>query len=195
MKRTVFCFCLILAACGPGRPPEDVGGYVEDIAAARAAKDAEFQRNPDPIPEDKKAEFLPLAYFPIDPEYAVPAALKPSSDATIVEMITSTGAIRKMRRAGTLEFLLKDQPLKLTAFVEPGSRTLFVPFSDKTSGTETYGAGRFMDLTPRANNVYVVDFNRAYIPYCYYNYSFECPLPPPENRLEIPVRAGERMKK
>ena len=91
-----------------------------------------------------------------------------------------------------LEFVLKGEPLKLMAFVEPGATTLFVPFSDLTSGTETYPAGRFMDLTPSANDIYVVDFNRAYIPYCYYNFTYECPIPPQENRLQIPVRAGER---
>ncbi|MCC7416524.1 MAG: DUF1684 domain-containing protein [Acidobacteria bacterium] len=185
----------VLAAACSGRPPEKGAGYAAGIAADRAAKDAAFMENPDPIPDEKKAEFLPLAYFPIDPDYAVPAALAPSDDATVVEMPTSTGTIRKLRRAGMLEFVLKGQPLALMAFVEPGANTLFVPFSDMTSGTETYAAGRFMDLAPTANNVYVVDFNKAYIPYCYYNFTYECPYPPPENRLDIPIRAGERMKK
>ena len=63
-------------------------------------------------------EFLPLAYFPIDPDYNVPAALKPIDDPTIIEMPTSTGTKRKMRRVGTLEFTLKGQPLTLTAFIE-----------------------------------------------------------------------------
>lgn len=193
--RVVLAVAAGLAVACSGKPPENGAAYVAEIAAGRAAKDAEFQRSSDPIPDDRKAEFLPLAYFPIDPDYSVPASLKPSTDDTIVEMPTSTGTVRKLRRAGALEFVLKGQPLKLTAFVEPGATTLFVPFSDLTSGTETYAAGRFMDLTPTANGVYVIDFNRAYIPYCYYNPTYECPYPPAENRLKIPVRAGERMKK
>ena len=105
-------------------------------------------------------------------------------------MPTSTGANRQMRRVGSLEFTLKGQPMKLLAFSEewaaiPGS--LFVAFSDLTSGTETYPAGRFMDLRRNATGIYEVDFNRAYIPYCYYNPTYECPYPPPENRLKIPV--------
>ena len=72
---------------------------------------------------------------------------------------------------------------------------LFVPFSDLTSGTETYAAGRFMDLNRNGTGIYEVDFNRAYIPYCYYSPTYECPYPPPENRLQTPIRAGERMKK
>jgi uncharacterized protein (DUF1684 family) len=186
--------CALAIGCS-GKPPENGADYVAQIAAARGEKDAEFQRNSDPVPDDKKAEFLPLAYFPIDPTYSVPAVLKPTTDDTVVEMLTSTGTMRKLRRAGTLEFVLKDQPMKLTAFVEPGATTLFVPFSDLTSGTETYAAGRFMDLTPNRTDVYIVDFNKAYIPYCYYNLTYECPYPPPENRLKIPIRAGERMKK
>lgn len=183
-----------LAACS-GKPPEKGADYLARIAAERAEKDAQFQQSPEPIPDAKKAEFLPLAYFAIDPEYSVPASLKPTDDRTVVEMPTSTGTIRKMRRAGSLEFVLKGQPLKLTAFVEPGAANLFVPFSDLTSGTETYAAGRYMDLMPNATNVYIVDFNRAYIPYCYYNVRYDCPYPPAENRLKIPIRAGERMKK
>jgi uncharacterized protein len=183
-------------ACGH-QPPGDPRDFAATLAADRAAKDAAFLAGDDPIPKSRHAQFLPLAYFPIDPGYSVPAALKPSDDPTIIEMPTSTGTNRKMRRAGTLEFTLKGQPLKLTALLEVGDDPghLFVPFSDLTSGTETYAAGRFMDLRRNVSGVYEVDFNRAYIPYCYYSPTYECPYPPPENRLAIPIRAGERMKK
>jgi uncharacterized protein (DUF1684 family) len=187
---------LAASACS-GKPPENGADYVAQIAAARAEKDAEFQKSPDPVPDNRKAELLPLAYFPIDPAYSVPAALKPSTDDSVVPMPTSTGAQRQMRRAGTLEFLLKGQPLKLTAFVEVGApdmNRLFVPFSDMTSGTETYPAGRYLDLDRSKTGVYVIDFNRAYHPYCYYNPTWDCPYPPAENRLKLPVRAGEKRK-
>ena len=186
---------LTAAACSP-KPPDE-RDYATKIAAARAAKDAEFARSDDPIPRARHAEFLPLAYFPIDPDYNVPGTLKPIDDKTIYEMPTSTGAQRKMRRVGMLEFTLKDQPLKLLAFNEVGTDpgSLFIAFSDLTSGTETYAAGRFMDLTRNTTGIYEVDFNRSYIPYCYYNPTYECPYPPAENRLKMPVRAGERLKK
>jgi uncharacterized protein (DUF1684 family) len=184
------------AACA-SRPPDDSRDYAAKVASDRAAKDAAFLAANDPIPKSRHDQFLPLAYFPIEPDYSVPAALKPSNDRTIIEMPTSTGTNRKMRRAGTLEFTLKGQPLKLTALNEVGEDPshLFVPFSDLTSGTETYAAGRFMDLNRNGTGIYEVDFNRAYIPYCYYNPTYECPYPPRENRLDIPIRAGERMKK
>jgi len=196
-RRWISCAAVAGAVACSGKPPDNSLDFAAKIAADRAAKDAAFMASDDPIPRSRHAQFLPLAYFPIEQDYAVPAALKPSNDPTIIEMPTSTGTQRKMRRAGTLEFTLKGQPLKLTAFNEVGADPshLFVPFSDLTSGTETYAAGRFMDLNRNGTGIYEVDFNRAYIPYCYYSPTYECPYPPPENRLKIPIRAGERMKK
>ena len=200
MRNLIVCAAVVAiagaVACA-SKPPGDSRDYPAKVAADRAAKDAAFQAGNDPIPKARHAEFLPLAYFPIDPDYNVPASLKPSNDPTVIEMPTSTGTQRKMRRAGSLEFSLKGQPLKLTAFLEVGADPshLFLPFSDLTSGTETYAAGRFMDLNRNGTGIYEMDFNRAYIPYCYYNPTYECPYPPRENRLDIPIRAGERMKK
>ncbi len=189
--------CAVLAAACQNRPPEDTS-YVSDLAQARAQKDAAFATGSDsPVPKEKRAEFLPLAYFPIDPGYSVAAAFKESTDPTVVEMPTSTGERRRMRRVGTLEFSLKGQPMTLTAFNEVGASDLthlFVPFTDLTTGTETYAAGRYLDLDRNATGIYVIDFNRAYHPYCYYNPSFDCPYPPAENRLEMPVHAGEKLK-
>jgi uncharacterized protein (DUF1684 family) len=184
----------IAAACS-STPPEESRDYASKIAADRAAKDAAFAAGDDPIPAARHKDLLPLAYFPIDPEYHVPGVLKRVDDKTTFEMPTSMGTTRQMRRVGTLEFTLKGHPLKLTVFVEvadPGH--LFIAFNDLTSGTETYPSGRYIDLPPNGTNIYEVDFNRAYNPYCYYNLSYECPLPPVENRLKIPIRAGEMMK-
>ena len=114
-----------------------------------------------------------------------------------MEMPTSTGQRRQMRRAGSLKFSIKGKPYSLTAFVEAEARDmnrLFVPFGDLTNGTETYPAGRYIDLVRTPTGLYEVDFNRAYHPYCFYNPTYDCPYPPAENRLPIPVRAGERAK-
>ncbi len=185
---------LAAAACS-SRPPDEPRDYAAKIAAERAAKDAQFAASDDPIPLARHAALLPLAYFPIDPEYNVPGVLKRVDDKTILEMPTSTGTVRQMRRAGSLEFTLKATPLKLIVFVEVGDPThFFIAFNDLTSGTETYPAGRYLDLTPNGTDIYQVDFNRAYNPYCYYNQSYECPYPPRENRLKVPIRAGEKIK-
>ena len=184
----------LAAACGPKE--ED---YTAKIAAIRAAKDESFKSDPDsPVPADKKAALLPLAYYPIDELYAVPASLEPATDRTPIQVPTSIGKIRNLERIGTLKFSLKGQLLRLTAFRDLESQDvnrLFVPFSDLPSGAETYPAGRYMELDPTPTGIYVVDFNVAYHPYCYYSPEYDCPYPPKENRLEVPIRAGEKMQK
>jgi hypothetical protein len=135
------------SACGPKE--ED---YTAKIAATRAAKDQSFKADPDsPIPADKRATLIPLAYFPIDETYAVPASLEPAAERTRMQVPTSTGKMREIEKVGTLKFSLKGQSLRLTAFLDLESREanrLFVPFSDLTSGAETYPAGRYMELDP-----------------------------------------------
>jgi uncharacterized protein (DUF1684 family) len=189
---------LVLATACSSKPPDDPKSYVDEIAVARAAKDNNFRTaSNSPVPENRRAELLPLAYFPIDPDYKVGAILKPSNDTTVIQMPTSTGGLAQMRRVGTLEFSVKGHPLTLTAFREVGAATdgLFVPFTDLTTGTETYAAGRFLEFDPKTTGIYEIDFNRAFIPYCYYSPTYECPYPPAENRLQIPIRAGERVRK
>ena len=99
-----------------------------------------------------------------------------------------------MERVGGLEFTLQGQQLTLAAFVEEGQalESLFVPFADKTTGTETYSAGRYLDITPTRTGLYEVNFNKAYNPSCAYNERYECPYPPASNRLSVFVRAGEK---
>jgi uncharacterized protein len=180
-----------LAACAP--PPED---YATKVGSARAAKDENFKTATDsPVPADKRAILVPLSYFPVDENFAIPATLEPTDERKRMQVPTSTGKIRDLESVGTLKFSWKGQPLRLTAFLEEGERRLFVPFTDLTTGTETYAAGRYLNLDPTATGIYVVDFNTAYHPYCYYSDEFDCPFPPPENRLAIAVRAGERLPK
>jgi uncharacterized protein (DUF1684 family) len=103
-----------------------------------------------------------------------------------------------MRKIGTLQFTLKEQALTLTAFVDAETndvRRLFVPFGDLTNGNETYPGGRYLDLERTATGFYTVDFNRAYNPFCVFNTTYDCPYPPRENRLTVPVRAGEKLHK
>lgn len=188
---------LTTGACG-NKPPEDPTDYVGTIAARRAAINDQFRNGPDsPVPENRRNELLPLGYFAIDPEYKTGATLAPAEDTREMHVATSTGTVRRMRRIGTLEFSLKGQALKLTAFSEVGAPnldSLFVPFGDLTGGAETYPGGRYLDLSRNATGIYEIDFNRAYFPYCYYSPTYECPIPPVENRLKVPIRAGERFK-
>ena len=191
----IIAVAVALGACS-NKPPENKD-YASRLTGERQAKDAQFMEEDEPVPKSRKAKLLPLAYFPIDPDYNVPAALKPADKEAIVQMPTSTGALRLTRIVGTMEFVLKGQPLKLTASVDAAATNLdhlTVMFSDLTSGPETYPGGRYIEFDRNGSGIYELDFNRAFNPYCYYNESYECPFPPPENRLKIPIRVGERLK-
>jgi uncharacterized protein (DUF1684 family) len=186
---------LAVSACAPEPPGEE--DYVTRIQHARTAKDATFQSQPDPVPENLKPKFLPLVYYDIDPTYNVPAAFKAATQTDTFDMVYSDGAMRKVQRLGTLEFSIKGQPLKLTAYMEVGSpdtNRLFVPFKDTTSGTDTYPAGRYIDLDRTPTDIYSLDFNVSYNPSCYFSPLYSCPVTPKENHLPIPIPAGEKIK-
>jgi hypothetical protein len=182
---------VLAAACS--KPPVP---YPDQIAAWHAEKDRFMKSSESPVPADQRASFPPLPYFSVDPEYRVPAMLQPEPGSAAVEMATSTGKRRQMRRVGTLSFTIKGQPLSLGAFVEAEQqdmRRLFVPFGDLTNGLETYPGGRYLELDRTASGVYDLDFNRAYHPFCLFNPAYDCPYPPPESRMKVPIRAGERL--
>jgi uncharacterized protein (DUF1684 family) len=167
---------------------------VQKVVEWRLERDKTWSESDDPIPAARHAEFLPLKYFPPDPNYTVPAQLKLAETRPVVELPTSTGPLRRMQVVGTLEFMLNGQKLSLGALspADEPIRSLFVPFADLTTGKETYSAGRYLDIEPTPTGIYNIDFNYAYNPTCAYNKSYECPYPPPSNRLKIPVRAGEK---
>ena len=193
------CVALLLAAIGvvgctssPG--PEDDTAYLNKVVEWRADRDKAWSETTDPIPADKRDQFLPLRYFPPDRSYAVPAELKLSATKPVVELPTSTGELRRMQVVGTLEFTLNGQKLSLGALSPAGEpiRSLFVPFADLTTKNETYSAGRFFFNDTATTEIYTIDFNYAYNPTCAYNNAYSCPYPPPSNQLKIPVRAGEK---
>ena len=181
----------LVTACTPAGVP-----YADEINGWRAEKDRFMKSAQSPVPPEKRASFPPLNYFAIDESYRVAASLNVIKSDEAIEMDTSDGKNRRMRRIGTLQFTLKGQPLTLTAFVdatENDMRRLFVPFGDLTAGTETYPGGRYLDLDRTATGVYDLDFNRAYHPFCLFNPDYVCPIPPKENRLTVPIRAGEKL--
>jgi uncharacterized protein (DUF1684 family) len=110
-------------------------------------------------------------------------------------MLTNRGLKKAFYRYARIRFELDGEEQELSAFKSKltgeGSEGLFIPFRDSTSGRETYGAGRFLDLDEPPDEHFVLDFNRAYNPLCNYSPAFNCPIPPRENRLEAAIRAGE----
>ena len=189
----------LVSACtsGPGAP--DQGAQLKELADRRAATER-FMREGEnsPIPRDKLDVLLPLRYFDADMAYSTAAQLDLSEPGQrpVAEMPTSTGSVARYERVGFLRFTLKGQQYSLGAFVPEGTQRiseLFVPFADLTSGKETYAAGRYLNLVPTSTGLYQIDFNYAYNPYCAYNKEYDCPYPPPGNRLKIPIPACEKV--
>ena len=188
-------FSLATVACNP-KPPDE-GSYVERIEVARGEKDTFLRNDAAVVPSNRRDQLLPLLYYPIDPSFQVPAVLHPSNDDATIMMPTSAGTQDPYRRVGTLEFTINGEVHKLTAFAPAAARTvdrLFVPFRDRTSGSETYPGGRYLDIDRMPSGVYQIDFNRAYNPNCYFSPTWICPLPPRENSLPFAVEAGERVR-
>lgn len=161
----------------------------------RDEKDEFFRTQPDsPVPDSLKAIFPGLTYFDLDHKYRVTAQLERFKNPPIVKIPTNTDEPEEYLVAGNLRFNLKGQEFILLAYQKNKNdgRALFVPFRDATSGKESYGGGRYMDVHTRENDRVDLDFNKAYNPYCVYNYSYVCPVPPPENTLSIAIEAGER---
>ncbi|HYL40277.1 MAG TPA: DUF1684 domain-containing protein, partial [Candidatus Binatus sp.] len=139
-----------------------------------------------------------LQYFPVDESFRFDGlTLEPyaGSEPSSFQIPTSDGKLRDAERAGTFAFEVAGRTQRLTAyrFAEGDTGSVFVPFLDLTSGTETYGAGRYLDLYPDEDGTYALDFNLAYHPSCVYDARFSCPLTPAENRLPISIEAGERL--
>ena len=174
--------------------------YVKEIESFRREKDYFFKSDPEsPIPHALREQFQGLAYLPVDPKYRASAKLVQDPNPQKIVLVTSKGVPRDMIRVGFFEFSVDATKQHLGAFKsvpQPGhhhaDESLFVPFRDATSGKESYGAARYLDIPEQKGDEYVLDFNLAYNPYCAYSDDYVCPFPPRENWLSIPIRAGEK---
>jgi uncharacterized protein (DUF1684 family) len=202
--RSVFPLALLasfvalpLAGCGSGTPEVDRSALRADWQAWKTDRDSLYASPEGPVAEALRDSFPGLFYFAYDSTLAVAASLQPALQTDTLFLGTSTGELRPVVASGVLAFRGPDgRPHRLTAYLPlglpPGEAELFVPFRDQTTGRETYGGGRYMDVAPGEDGVVALDFNRAYHPTCVVDPSFSCPLPPPENSLEMVVSAGER---
>ncbi|MCW2038702.1 DUF1684 domain-containing protein [Xanthomonas campestris pv. raphani] len=139
--------------------------------------------------------FAGLEYWPIDPSWRIQARYVPNNVGKTIPMVDIVGISSEQPNAGAIEFERDGKTYRLEAIGEPG-RPMFVVFADRTSGHGSYSAGRFLDLeAPDASGHVVVDFNRAINPPCAFTPFATCPLPPPENRIDLAVSAGEKAYK
>jgi uncharacterized protein len=166
----------------------------------RAVRDDLFRSHPQsPLPPDRRRSFAGLPYFDYDPALRVVADVSPGTGSQLA--IGSSGDEPILfRHFGTARFALAGEPQELALFwLEAYGGGVFLPFADSTRGTETYGGGRYLLDTVKGADLgdedggLVLDFNFAYNPSCAYDPRWVCPLTPPQNRLERPVRGGERI--
>jgi uncharacterized protein (DUF1684 family) len=168
--------------------------YLIEEKRYREQRDLFFKSEIDsPLPDSLRGGFKGLSWFDVDKKYRVVARFEKNPKFEQVKMPRSAAGPESYIRAGFLHFQLDGQDFLLTAY-NPNpkdSKTLFVPFRDATSGKSTYGGGRYIDTRLSGDQV-ILDFNRAYNPYCVFNYEYACPIPPSENTLAIAIEAGEK---
>jgi uncharacterized protein (DUF1684 family) len=181
----------------PTAAAETDATYAAQVHQARSQKDAAFRTAAtSPIPEAQRAAFGGLRYFKPAAAYRVVARLTRAAALAPLPLALTGGAADAYVRWGVAEFELSGQPQKLVLLQKQGeTKELFLPFTDATNGQQTYGGGRYLDLpvpAPEATEI-TLDFNAAYSPFCAYNHNYSCPKPPADNRLTVPVLAGEQL--
>jgi uncharacterized protein (DUF1684 family) len=144
-----------------------------------------------PLTADQKREFHGLNYFPENPELNLLVDVERFKEHEEIQMQTTTGHIQSYTRYGQFKFQVNGQEAELTIY--DGEHGYFLPFVDSLAGQETYGAGRYLEPEVAADGRFHVDFNLAYNPYCAYNELYSCPITPFENRINVPIQAGEKV--
>jgi uncharacterized protein (DUF1684 family) len=160
------------------------------LDAFRKAKDDFFRNDPQsPLTQDQRLAFKGLKYFPENPSLDLIVDLETYQSRKRVSILTNTGDTQTYLRLGKLKFVVDDVPASLTVYAN--EHGFFVPFADSLAGKDTYGAGRYLEPERLSDGRLHVDFNHAYNPYCAYNENWSCPITPQENRVNVPIRAGE----
>ena len=158
----------------------------------RKEKDEFFAHHPQsPLTRDQRKTFKGLNYFPEDASLLFEVQVEEFPQKEHIEMQTTTGDVQDYVRYGRFRFEVDGQTAELTLY--ESQHGFFLPFVDSLAGSETYPAGRYLDPDPLPGNRFLVDFNLAYNPYCAYNEMWSCPITPFENRLKVPIRAGEKI--
>ncbi|UII23460.1 DUF1684 domain-containing protein [Fulvivirga ligni] len=175
-----------------GQSPES---YKAEIDKKRDAQES-FMRNSDESPfVAQKVKFEGLKFFSADLKYKINAKFTAKEDPQIRKLATSEGEPEEYLEYGYASFTLDGKEQKLLIMENVKEDVLFLAFADDTSADETYGGGRYLEVKHNGGNGILLDFNLAYNPYCAYTAGYSCPLPPSENLLTVPIKAGEKTYK
>ena len=176
-------------------PPEK---WKEEVEMNRRLKDSFLAENgQSPIPPNERERFNGLNYYSVNPKFYFELEIYEHEKKETIKILDTKENIRNLIRWGEFKFEIEGKEYKLQAFrIDPSETRFFVPLRDETSGKETYGAGRYLDLEEehhkRPNGKWILDFNVAYNPFCAYSENYACPLVPPENWVKVPIYAGEK---
>jgi uncharacterized protein (DUF1684 family) len=163
-----------------------------ELEELRRSKDDFFAHHPQsPLTRAQKREFTGLNYFPENDALRFEVELEEPEERQETHILVSTGGFQTYQRYGTIHFQVEGQDAQLTVYANESG--YFLPFVDSLAGKETYPAGRYLEPEPLPGGKFLVDFNLAYNPYCAYNDEWACPLTPAENRIKVPIRAGEKI--
>ena len=165
---------------------------MNELEDFRAEKDEFFKNHiQSPLTGEQKRAFNGLKYFPENEALRLEVQVERLNDTKPIVMQTTTGGVQEYVRYGRFKFQVDGQEAELTIY--QSEHGFFLPFVDSLAGTETYPAGRYLEPEVLPGNRFLVDFNVAYNPYCAYNETWSCPITPAENRLRVPIRAGEQL--
>jgi hypothetical protein len=163
-----------------------------ELEQFRKQKDEFFKDSPQsPLTPEQQAGFTGLKYYDENPDLRFEVEIKRFPEPEHIQIQTTTGDIQTYERYGRFSFEADGQTAQLTVYRNENG--FFLPFADAQAGKETYGAGRYVEPEPAGGGRLYVDFNLAYNPYCAYNANWSCPITPPENRIKVAVRAGEKV--
>ena len=167
--------------------------YIKSIQNLRSDKDSYLKKDT-ASPIEDKMKFTGLKYFDINPNFKITGKIDRVTSGQTINITMSGGEVEEYEAYGNVKFEIEGVKCVLKIFKTPEGN-LFLPFKDLTSNKEPYGAGRYLDFGVNEvnGNEIMMDFNKAYHPYCAYNHTFTCPVPPAENTLNVEVKAGERL--
>jgi uncharacterized protein len=204
MKSVFAAVCLLVILAGTAAAQSQAefnrSKYIKSVRTERQEKDKEMRTDSlSPIPAEKRAGFPGLTYFRPKTAFRKEAAFTRYDQMTHFFMKTTTSRMPEYAVYGEVSFRHQGKKYTLNVYQnielskKPEYRDyLFIPFNDLTNGAETYGGGRFLDITETGADTLILDFNKAYNPYCAYNHKYSCPVPPEENNLDLHIRAGEK---
>ncbi len=203
MQKFILLILFVISTAACSQKKEIYTDHTAQIKGFQYKINSEFSdKEHTPLTTDDFITFKSLDFFPIDSVYNIKAKFELENTPKTFAMPTTTDRLAMYKNYGKATFTLEGKKLILHIYQnqelikkDEYKNHLFIPFTDKTNGNETYGGGRFIDLEIPEGDTIIIDFNKAYNPYCAYNIKYSCPIPPKENYLDAAIKSGVKAYK